>query len=91
MAIEYFCKGCGHCRIDNGEDIDDGLCPHCQQRRDFPEKPSGCSRVEIWGFTAIGCVAAAWLNASPNSPGVSFGIAVGAAWALFVHYLAGRK
>lgn len=36
MAIEYFCKGCGRCRIDNGEDIEDGLCPHCQQRRDFP-------------------------------------------------------
>lgn len=37
MAIEYFCRGCGHCRIDAPEDIDDGLCTHCQQRRDFPE------------------------------------------------------
>ena len=47
MAIEYFCKGCGHCRIDDPENIDDGLCPHCQQRRDFPE-PKKVRRVPLW-------------------------------------------
>lgn len=38
MAIEYICKGCRHCRIDAPEDIEDGLCPHCLQKRDFPVK-----------------------------------------------------
>lgn len=38
MAIEYICKGCRHCRIDLPEDIEDGLCPHCLNKRDFPRR-----------------------------------------------------
>lgn len=43
MAVEYICKGCRHCRIDLPEDIEDGLCPHCLNRRDFPIR-----KVEKW-------------------------------------------
>lgn len=36
MAIEFICPGCNHCRIESPEDIEDGLCTFCLQRRDFP-------------------------------------------------------
>lgn len=61
MAIEYFCRGCRMCRIDCPEDIDDGLCPHCANRRDFPKPPpmrvgDGVSKASKLGFYLFMCV-----------------------------------
>lgn len=92
MAIEYICKGCRHCRIDNPEDIEDGLCPHCLQKRDFPPaKDLSVSRTATWFLTALGASAAAFLHASPSAPAVCFGIVIGSAMALFGHWAMNKK
>lgn len=91
MAIEYICKGCRHCRIDAPEDIEDGLCPHCLQKRDFPSKEVSVSRTQTWLLAVLGASVAAWLHASASAPAVCFGIVIGSGMALCGHWAMNKK
>lgn len=61
MAIEWICPGCRNCRVDLPENIEDGLCPDCLQRRDFPKPPpmrvgNGSHKSSGLGFYLAMCV-----------------------------------
>lgn len=47
--------------------------------------------LTVWLLTTLGAVTAAFLHASPDAPAICYGIVLGAAMALLVHWRTNLK